>query len=159
MYELGDYVVYPGHGVGQVINKMTQEINNQTLNIVSVKIVKNGMKMIVPEDSKEIRPLVCQKEIEEVFDFLQDHDIKPSRETWNRRHRDYMAKINTGSIIEVADVLKAILILKYSKKLSFGEKKVLGQCRDLIVQEISLSSGESHNDISKRIDSFFSEAK
>lgn len=155
MYDIGDYVVYPGHGVGQIVAKSQREIAGTTLNTVSVKIISNGMKMIVPEGSEEIRPLVSDKEINEVYELLSDHNVKIKKETWNRRHREYMSKINTGSILEVADVLRSLLILKFTKKLSYGEKRVVEQCKDLIVKEISITSGENEDSIEQRIDSIF----
>jgi CarD family transcriptional regulator len=64
--------------------------------------------------------------------------------------------VKTGSLIEIADVLRQLLLLKMTKKLSFGERKMLDQCKDLIVKEISLSTGSAENDINQKIDSFYS---
>lgn len=156
MFKLGDYVVCPGHGVGQVHSIEKRDLNGTEKTFYSVKIISNGMKVMVPTESEDgIRNLVTEDEISEVFNLLQEHDITPDTSTWNRRHRDYMAKVKTGSLVEIADVLRQLLILKYSKKLSFGEKKMLDQCKDLIVKEISISSGDSEKDIYGKIDGFF----
>lgn len=155
MFELGDYVVYPGHGVGQVIDRADKEVKGEVLSTISVKIVSNGMKMIVPQGKSPLRSLITEKEINDVFNLLQDKDVNPSRETWNRRHREYMAKINTGSVLEIADVLRSLLVLKYSKKLSFGEKKMVELCKDLLVKEIAITSGAPEKEVNHKIDSLY----
>src|SRR5690606_33994916 len=99
--------------------------------------------------------LISENEIDKVFKLLGDHDVKVDNSTWNRRHRDYMTKVKTGSLLEIADVLRSLLLLKTSKKLSFGERKMLDQCKELIVKEISISSGNQEIEVSKTVDSFF----
>ena len=68
----------------------------------------------------------------------------------------YLAKVKTGSLVEIADVLRSLFLLKASKKLSFGEKKMMEQCKELIIKEIAISTGDSENDINGKIDSYFS---
>ena len=156
MYNLGDYVVCPGHGVGQILGVETRELNGELKQYFSVKIISNGMKIMVPKESKDgIRGLVTEEEISEVFNLLADHDVKIDTSTWNRRYRDYMTKVKTGSLLEIADVLRALLLLKVSKKLSFGEKKMLDQCKELIVKEIAISRGKGEKEISVKIDQIF----
>jgi CarD family transcriptional regulator len=157
-FEEGDYLVCPGHGVGQLISIEKKEIAGNTLFFYNVKIINNGMKIMVPVNGKEnIRTLVSNNEIKDVFSLLSDHEINPSRSTWNRRYREYMAKINTGSLMEIADVLRNLLILKISKKLSFGEKRMVELCKELIVKEVALSTGENEGEIMGEIESIFSE--
>ena len=76
--------------------------------------------------------------------------------TWNRRYREYMEKIKTGSLIEIADVLRSLFLLKLKKNLSFGEKKMLDQCKCLLVQEIALSQGDEESRILNKIEAIFS---
>jgi CarD family transcriptional regulator len=122
-----------------------------------VKIVVNGMTIMVPTDNKEgIRELVTNHEVEDVYTLLADHDVKVDNSTWNRRHRDYLAKVKTGSLLEIADVLRSLFLLKVSKKLSFGERKMMDQCKELIVKEIAIASGGMENEITTRIESYFS---
>ncbi len=156
MYEIGDYVVCPGHGVGQILKRESKEIAGQTLSTLTIAIVANGMKVIVPEGSKEVRALVTENEVQSVFELLRDHNVNPSRETWNRRHREYMLKVNSGSVLEIADVLRSLLILRFTKKLSFSEKKMVDLCKDLLVREIALTTGSKMDNINHEIESIFS---
>lgn len=156
MYQIGEHVVCPGHGVGVISSIEKKRLGEHELSFYEVKMVSNGMKMMVPTDNDQgIRPLTEEKDIESVFSLLRDHDINIDRSTWNRRYRDYMEKINTGSLLEIADVLRSLLLLRLHKKLSFSERKMVELCRDLIVREVSLSTGHKEMDVNGRIDSIF----
>lgn len=158
MFEIGSYVVCPGHGVGQVLNLETKEIGGDKISFYTVKIISNGMTIMVPSNKKDgLRELVTDTDIQEVFSLLTDHDVKVDNSTWNRRHRDYLAKVKTGSLIEIADVLRSLFLLKTMKKLSFGERKMLEQCKDLIIREISISTGNAEQEIDGKIESCFPE--
>jgi CarD family transcriptional regulator len=156
MFKIGDYAVCPGHGVGQVCDIEEREIGGEKKFFYIIKVIANGMTVMVPTDSENgIRILVDNKEINEVYDLLQDHDIEIDNSTWNRRYREYMLKIKTGSLLEIAEVLRALFLLKGKKNLSFGEKKMLEQCRELLVQEIAISNGGEKVEIKSNIDNYF----
>ena len=156
MYEIGTYVVCPGHGVGQVLNLEEKDLGGEKKAFYIIKIISNGMTIMVPSDKKDgIRELVTDQEISEVFELLNTHDVKVDNSTWNRRHRDYLAKVKTGSLVEIADVLRSLFLLKNMKKLSFGERKMMDQCKDLIVREIAISTGEAEEKIDVKIESCF----
>jgi CarD family transcriptional regulator len=156
MFSLGDHVVCPGHGVGQICSVETKELNGELKSFYIIKVVSNGMKVMIPVDSKEgVRALVPSNEVEVVFELLKDQNVKVDQSTWNRRHREYTLKVKTGSLLEIADVLRQLLLLKSTKKLSFGERKMLDQCKDLIVKEIALTTGTPEGAISEKIDSLY----
>ncbi len=135
MFNIGDYAVCPGHGVGQIVDIEERELGNSKKNFYIIKILANGMTVMVPTDSEVgIRGLVGSDEIEKVYSLLNNHDVKVDNSTWNRRYREYSLKIKTGSVIEIAEVLRQLFLLKNKKSLSFGEKKMLDQCRELLVQ-------------------------
>ena len=156
MFNLGDHVVCPGHGVGQICSVETKDSNGTPASFYIIKVISNGMKVMIPVDSKDgVRALIPSTETEGVFELLKDQNVKVDMSTWNRRHREYSLKVKTGSLLEIADVLRQLLLLKTTKKLSFGERKMLDQCKDLIVKEISLSTGTSEGDVSNKIDSLY----
>jgi CarD family transcriptional regulator len=99
---------------------------------------------------------VSLNEVDEVYSLLDNHAVEVDNSTWNRRYREYMLKIKTGSLKEIAEVLRALFLLKKIKNLSFGEKKMLDQCKDLLAQEISLAKSQDKNEIKTKIDSHFS---
>lgn len=156
-FEIGDYAVCPGHGVGQVTDIEKKEMGDEILEFYRVKIISNGMSIMVPVQSATgIRHLVSSDEAQKVFELLSDHAVDVDTSTWNRRHRDYMNKIKTGSIYEIAEVIRALFLLKTMKNLSFGEKKLLEQCREMVAEEISLSSGHKKTEVCGQIESCFS---
>ncbi len=156
MFNIGDYAVCPGHGVGQIVDIEDREVGGHNLSFYIIKVVANGMTVMVPTNSKDgIRVLVDENEISEVYELLNDHDVTVDNSTWNRRYRDYMEKVKTGSLLEIADVLRSLFLLKNKKNLSFGEKKMLEQCRDLIVQEISIKNGAEKTEVKNQIESCF----
>ena len=156
MFQIGDYAVCPGHGVGQVVDLEEREVGGTVLKFYAVKIIANGMKIMVPTTSEDgIRTLVTNDDVGGVFKVLKNHDVEVDNSTWNRRHREYMLKVKTGSLVEIAEVLRALFLLKQKKNLSFGEKKMLDQCKDLIAQEVSLSNGIEEAQVKADIDDCF----
>ena len=158
MFNVGDYAVCPGHGVGRICAiEECHEEGDVTTAFYKVEIIANGMTVMVPVSSADgIRKLVGDDEIESVYDLLSDHNVEIDNITWNRRYREYMAKVKTGSLLEIAEVLRSLFLLKRRKSLSFGEKKMLDQCRELLAQEISITAGElGPNKVKTKIDSFF----
>jgi CarD family transcriptional regulator len=158
MFEIGSYVVCPGHGVGQVLNLEVKELGDEKKAFYIVKVISNGMTVMVPQDKKDgLRVLVTDNEVSTVFELLNNHDVKVDNSTWNRRHRDYITKVKTGSLLEIADVLRSLYLLKSVKKLSFGERKMMDQCKDLMVREIAITTGEAEGSVDGKIDSCFAE--
>jgi len=156
MFKIGDYAVCPGHGVGQICDVEERDLGAEVKTFYIIKIMANGMTVMVPTDSENgCRGLVETDEISKVYDLLHNHDVELDNSTWNRRYRDYMTKIKTGSILEIADVLRSLFLLKCKKNLSFGEKKMLEQCKGLIAQEISISQGEEVKQIEGELESCF----
>ncbi|MBP9680285.1 MAG: CarD family transcriptional regulator [Bacteriovorax sp.] len=156
MFSIGEYAVCPGHGVGQICDIEEKEMGTQMMTFYVIKILANGMKVMVPTDSETgIRGLVGDEEVGEVYKLLTDHDVKVDNSTWNRRYREYSAKIKTGSVVEIAEVLRQLFLLKEKKALSFGEKKMLDQCRELLAQEISLTNKIDKHAINEKINSYF----
>lgn len=156
MFNIGDYAVCPGHGVGQLVDIEERELGAIKKQFYIIKILANGMTVMVPTDSENgIRTLVSESEVEEVYQLLNNHDVKVDNSTWNRRYRDYCLKIKTGSVVEIAEVLRQLFLIKQKKSLSFGEKKMLEQCRELLAQEFSILNKIDKNSVNKKIDSYF----
>ena len=156
MFDIGNYVVCPGHGVGQITDVEVKELSGEEMSFYIIKIISNGMTVMVPSNNKNgVRELITDADVTDVFNLLNEHDVKVDNSTWNRRHREYLAKVKTGSLIEIADVLRSLFLLKSSKKLSFGERKMMDQCKDLIIREIAITTGDVEKNIDTKIDSCF----
>ena len=161
-FKVGDYVVYPGHGVGQIRSIEIKEIMGEPNQFYSLKILDGGMTISVPEQNVQkvgIRHLISNDEAENVLGFLKkpaESNLKSTVQlTWNRRHRDYMDKIKTGSIYEIAKVLRGLFHLSSDKELSFGERKMLDQAHNLLIKEMALAKSTSEKEMSKTVDNIF----
>jgi len=143
LFRVGDNAVYPGHGVGEVTAVESKEIMGTTQTFYSVQISESGMKIMVPKSNVEnvgLRPIISKKQASQVLSILQETDVKIDNQTWNRRYREYMEKIKTGSVFEIAEVLRDLFLLKVDKELSFGERKMLDTARSLLLTELSLAT-------------------
>ncbi len=144
-FKVGDNAVYPGHGVGKVISIDTKEILGQKKSFYSIQILKTGMKIMVPLDNVKsvgLRPIITAAEADQVLEILRTTDVKIDNQTWNRRKREYMDKIKTGSVFEIAAVLRDLLLLKFVKVLAPSEKTMLETARNLLLKELSLATSE-----------------
>jgi len=141
-FKVGDHAVYPGHGVGQIVGIETKEMMGAKFEFYICQIVETGMKVMIPKNnvaSVGLRPIISREEAAKVIDILKVTEVKIDNQTWNRRYREYMEKIKTGSVYEIAEVLRDLFILKVDKELSFGEKKMLDTARTLLMKELALA--------------------
>lgn len=142
VFKVGDNAVYPGHGVGKVVAIESKEIMGAKMEFYSIQIVETGMKVMVPKNnvnSVGLRPIISKEDAGRVLDILKEKNVKIDTQTWNRRYREYMEKIKTGSVYEIAEVLRDLFLLKVDKELSFGERKMLETARALLVKELTLA--------------------
>jgi CarD family transcriptional regulator len=157
-FRVGDKAVYPAHGVAEVTGIETKEINGAKLSFYMLRILENGMRIMVPTKNAAqvgLRSVVKKGEVKEVYDILRAKEVSVEGQTWNRRYREYMEKIKTGSVFEVAEVLRDLSLLKHGKELSFGERKMLDTARSLLVKELAVAKSAKEEKIQKELDQIF----
>lgn len=158
MFKVGDLAVYPAHGVGLIEKIETQEISGCRQDFYVMRILDNGMIIMIPTNNVEnvgLRDIIEHTEVPKLYSILKKRDVPIDKQTWNRRYREYMDKIKTGSVFEVAEVYRDLLILKVEKDLSFGERKMLDTARNLLVKEISLAKKVGEEQVEKELDKMF----
>jgi len=154
----GDMAVYPAHGVGLIEAIETQTIGGIDQSFYVMKILDNDITIMIPtanSDNVGLRAIISNEEVNQVISILEERDIKINAQTWNRRYRDYMEKIKTGSVFEVAVVLRDLFLLKEDKELSYGERKMLDTAKSLLVKEISLARQAEEESVEKQIENIF----
>jgi CarD family transcriptional regulator len=159
MFKVGDLAVYPAHGVGVIERIETQEISGSSQDFYVMRILDNGMIIMIPTrnvNSVGLREIIQKKEVQKLYSILKKRDVPVDNQTWNRRYREYMDKIKTGSVYEVAEVYRDLLMLKIEKELSFGERKMLDTARSLLVKEISLAKQVAEAQIERDLEKIFS---
>jgi CarD family transcriptional regulator len=158
MFQIGDKAVYPGHGVGVIEAIETKQISGKELMFYILRVLDNGMTIMIPRDNAGavgLRGVIRKLEIPKVLQILRDRDVEIDNQTWNRRYREYMEKINTGSIFEIAEVLRDLYLLRTEKELSFGERKILDTAKNLLVKELAIVRDVKETDILTEIKRIF----
>lgn len=138
-FKVGDKAVYPSHGVTIIKNIESREVAGSKLDFYVLQIVSSGATLMVPTTATEragMRGLISDAEINKVFTILRNPGKVPQR-IWNRRFREFSEKLRTGSLADVAEVLRDLWTLQGTKELSPGEKKLMERAREMVVAEIS----------------------
>lgn len=157
-FEIGDRVVYPAHGVGAIDAIESRKIGPIVQQFYKLTIVETGMKIMIPVNQVNtvgLRKVVNSSTVDEVYDILRDKNVEIDTQTWNRRYRDYTQKIKTGSVHEIAKVIRDLSVLKSDKELSFGERKMLDTAQGLLVKEISIAVSRSEDTVKAELQEMF----
>jgi len=140
-FHIGDKVVYPNHGVGVIEQISSRTIGQTVEKFYLLKIKASSLKVMVPFHSVSavgLRRVVRNGEIQKIVGFLEDGECDNNTD-WKYRFKENSDRMRTGSLLEVAAVLKGLLILNQSKPLSFREKKMLERARYLLVSELAMA--------------------
>ena len=159
MFSEGDMAVYPAHGVGVIKAVETKQIGGTDQSFYILEILDNNMRIMIPTISSDkvgLRAIVGMQEVNDVLAILADRTVELGAQTWNRRYRDYMEKIKTGSVHEVAVVLRDLFLLSVDKDLSYGERKMLDTAKNLLVKELSLAQDVKEENVTETIEKIFS---
>ena len=138
-FKIGDKVIYPNHGLGVVEKVEEKTILGTTCGFFHLRILSNETTVLVPVanvDNVGLRRAITDEEVERLFQLLGDGKID-NHLNWKGRFKDNSDKMRTGSIYDMADVLKSLTFLAKSKSLSFREKRMLDRAKSLIISEIS----------------------
>lgn len=149
-YKAGDKVVYPAHGVGVIESIQMRKVSGFEHKFYMISIVETGMKIMVPVAQAKtvgLRKVVDAKTVEKVYDILRDRNVAIDNQTWNRRYREYSQKIKTGSVLEIASVIRDLSVLKSDKELSFGERRMLDTAQGLLIKELSIAKSRPEDTI------------
>lgn len=158
-FEVGDKAVYPAQGVAEVVGIDTKEIMGTSQTFYVLRVLDSDKKIMIPVDNVEnvgLRSIISPQEVEEVYDILRERDVDLNTQTWNRRYRAYVEKIQTGSAFEIAEVLRDLNLLKFEKTLSFGERKMQDTARRLFVQELAIAKDSTEQEIIDELEHIFS---
>ncbi len=159
-FQVGDKVVYPNHGIGVVDQIATRTDGFQVQRFYMLTIKSSSLKVMVPcgnAGSVGLRSVVESAEVERIFCFLRDDNCATNAD-WKERYREHCEKMKAGSLMEVAEVMKSLLVLNQKKTLGFREQKMLEKARYLLVNEIAQASGEKELLIDERLLTALSQA-
>jgi CarD family transcriptional regulator len=151
-FQIGDKVVYPNHGIGVVEDILSDKPESNEF--YKLRILSNSTVVKVPVqnvDGVGLRRVISEKDVERIFDLLENRKIE-QHSNWKGRYKDNSDKMRSGSIYDVAGVLKDLSFLSKKKSLSFREKRMLDRARFLIVSEVAEVAEEPQDLVEQKID-------
>lgn len=139
LFSKGDFVVYPTHGVGQVIGIEKQEVAGHKLHLFVISFENERMTLSVPIDKaivSGLRKLSSKKIMETAMTTLKGR-ARVKRTMWSRRAQEYEAKINSGDPILIAEVVRDLHRRADQPDQSFSERQIYEQALDRLSSEVA----------------------
>jgi len=160
-FHIGDKVVYPNHGVGIIEQISSRTIGATVEKFYLLKIKSSSLKVMVPFSNVNtvgLRRVVRNGEIQKILDFLNDGECNNNAD-WKYRFKENSERMRTGSLLDVAAVLKSLLVLNQTKPLSFREKKMLERARYLLISELYLAKNQDEEQVEQLLNKALSKSK
>src|ERR1700757_4304557 len=157
-FKVGEKVVYPAHGVGVIESLQVRNVSGTQKRFYMLRIVDSEMTIMIPTENVAtggLGRISGKKMVSKVYKILREKKVEVDQQTWNRRYREYTEKIKTGSVLEIAKVLRDLFVLKADKELSFGERKMLDTARNLLVKELAIAKSHSEEKIMEELRGIF----
>jgi CarD family transcriptional regulator len=157
-FELGDNVVYPHHGAGQVLKKERRTMFGEEREYLTIKILHNDMTVMVPCENAGVaglRRVIDEETVKKVLDVLAD-DVSEMPKNWNRRFKHNRDKIKTGDIYELAEVVRNLAIREHEKGLSTGEKQMFTRAKKILASELMYALDKDEDEAEQHLDDLLS---
>ncbi len=157
-FEIGDNVVYPHHGAGQVLKKELKKMFGEEQEYLTIKILHNDMTVMVPCCNAGIaglRRVIDEETVKKVLAVLRD-DVSEMPKNWNRRFKHNRDKIKTGDIYELAEVVRNLALREHEKGLSTGEKQMYTRAKKILASELMYALEKSEDDAEAFLDDLLS---
>jgi len=153
-FQVGQKVIYPNHGIGVVESIQTRPTPAGKISLYKLRILANDSRVWVPQQNADgvgLRHVITASDVRKIFIILGDGTID-QHPNWKGRFKENSDKMRTGSIFEVAIVLKGLTFLSKKKTLSFREKRMLDRAKFLIVSEIAEVEGKAATSIEEKVE-------
>lgn len=153
MYQIGDKIVHPMHGAGVIDRIVTQKMNGIFREYYILKLPIGGMLVMIPTDHPEeigVREIVPVEEAERVIKQFSNMQVDMIQ-NWNRRYRENMLRLKSGDLLEVARVVKGLMIRERDRGLSTGERKMLHFAKQILISELVLAQSITYEEAESRI--------
>lgn len=153
MFNVGDKIVYPMHGAGTIDAIEEKDILGEKQNYYIIKM-PGEVKVMVPISKASdigVRSIIDKTEAGKVLEVLEANETEMSN-NWNKRYKENMEKMKSGSIYEVADVVRNLSYKQKEKGLSTGEKKMLNNAKQILVSELVLAEHASENEVENLVE-------
>jgi CarD family transcriptional regulator len=153
-FEVGDNVVYPHHGAGQVLKKERRKMFGQDKEYLTIKILHNDMTVMVPCENAGLaglRRVIDEETVKKVLAVLED-EVSEMPKNWNRRFKHNRDKIKTGDIYELAEVVRNLALREHEKGLSTGEKQMYTRTKKILASELMYALEKTEDEAEMYLD-------
>lgn len=153
LFQVGDKIVHPMHGAGIVESIVQKKMGGVSRDYYVLKLPARGMMVMIPTGSSDeigVRPIVNREQADEILKALSTIEVNMTQ-NWNRRYRENMERLKSGNLLEVARVVKGLMLRDVDRGLSTGERKMLHSAKEILISEIVLSESCSYEDVEARI--------
>lgn len=160
VFEVGAKVVYPSHGIAEIVGRESRAINGVTLTYLVLTVPKRGwataggMKVSVPEDRLEevgVRAAMSEEDAGDVLDVLATTDARVPA-NWSRRFKNHQEKLKTGDPYDCAEVVRNLALRQRNGSLSAAEKSMYANARHILISELAVSWGVDDTEAEERVD-------
>ena len=153
MFQVGDKIVHPMHGAGVVNGIVEKKVNGVMRSYYELKLPVGGMLVMIPTENSEeigVRPIIDRDQGDQVIAAFEKIEVEMDQ-NWNRRYRENMIRLKSGDLLEVARVVKGLMLRDEARGLSTGERKMLHVAKQILISELVLSQSSSYEEIEDRI--------
>ncbi|MBQ3552150.1 MAG: CarD family transcriptional regulator [Clostridia bacterium] len=150
MFNIGDLVCYPMHGIGRIQSITENVCDDKTVSYYVIEFLASNMTAMVPVSKASeigLRHLIKPEEYEGVIEFMGSDFVRDENDNWNQRYRENMERLKRGSILEIADVVKCLERRDSERGLSSVERKMLLTAKKVLVMELAIVSGKTEDEI------------
>lgn len=154
MYLVGDKVVHPMHGAGVIRDIVEERIAGQRKSYYVFSLPVGELVLKIPTESCEkigIRSLSTSEAISALIGKIPQLSVEMTV-NWNQRYRENMDRLKSGQLVEVAQVIKALMWRDRDRGLSNGERKMLHSAKQILLSEVVLVNGTDYKETEQQID-------
>ena len=158
MYQIGDKVVHPMHGAGVIDSIVQRRVAGKLEDYYLLKLSVGSMTVMIPTGNTQeigVRPILSSEEAKSLIQALENIEVDMTQ-NWNRRYRENMERLKSGNLLEVARVVKGLLIRENQRGLSNGERKMLRTAKQILISELVLAQSLPYETVEDNIDTVLS---
>ena len=154
MLKIGDRVVYPMHGAGEITGVEENEVGGIKNSYFIFRLPMGDMKVMLPVDKVDevgLREIIDAEQVEDVVKVLQA-ETEQLQGSWNKRYHTNLERLKTGDILEAASVARNLSRQNSKRKISSGERRLLELSRQILISELVYARGKSPEEITAWVD-------
>jgi len=162
VFQKGDRVVYPHHGAAVIEDLTEREILGERRTYFVLRLAHQDLTLMVPvENTREVglREVVSKREVKKVFEILREDEETEISTNWNRRYKANVAKLQSGDIFQVAEVVRSLSLREREKGLSAGEKRMLAKARQILISELTFAVDSTEEKAEAMLDKILLETR